>query len=178
MLGNNIDDTLTDLDYSGLYKMAEWHDKQATILRARAQTLQEYEYMQDKVTLRVEFLRNTPKIVMRYLKQGHSAERACELAAQHTGVELKTIATHWKRFIDDKERKSVRLRNSLILELHGLGLTNVNIAERLNMHPGSVSRILKAEKCKRIYNPNPERIALFSQKQNDNQSLHHIKNRA
>lgn len=161
MLGNKIDDTLTELDYATLYRIAEWHDKQACVLRSRAQSLQEKEHMSNQVAMRVEFLRNTPRTVLRYLKQGHSTERACQLAAEHTGISLVTIKSHWKQFLDDKNQKAVKQRNAIILEMHGLGLSNVGIADRLNLHHVTVSRILKKEKAKRVYNPNPERIALF-----------------
>lgn len=117
--------------------------------------------MHDQVNRRAEFLASTPKVVMRYLKQGHSAERALQLASEHTGVKIVTIRAHWKNFLNDKSKKAVRARNALALELHGLGLSNVNIADRLNLHPVTVSRILSAEKTKRLYVPNSERVALF-----------------
>ncbi|MCB1557235.1 MAG: hypothetical protein KDJ15_07990 [Alphaproteobacteria bacterium] len=175
MLGNKIDDTLVDMDFKSLYRMAEWHEKQSSILRARAQSLQEYQHMENQVAMRVDFLHQTPKTVIRYLKQGHTAERACQLAADHTGVPLRTINAHWKNFLSDKDRKATKQRNALILELHGLGLTNVNIADRLNLHAVTVSRILKKEKSKRIYNPNQERIALFLHRETKGDEL--IENR-
>ena len=165
-MSNQLDSTLVDIDFKSLYHMAEWHEKQATIFRTRAHQLQRDEHRENTVALRVEFLRNTPKTVMRYLKQGHSAERACQLAADHTNVPLLTIISHWERFLSDKSRKSIKQRDYLIFEMHGLGLKNVNIADRLNLHEVTVCRILKKEKEKRLVkNPNPERIAFFAQRE-------------
>lgn len=161
MLGNNIDETLIGLDYKALYMVAENFDKQATILRARAQKLQEREYMSDQVSKRVEYLSKIYKTVQRYNKQLHSAERACELTAEYTGVPLKTVKSRWNNFLNDKSHKVTKEKYAHALELHGLGASNVFIGFCLNWHPVHVSRVLKQEKAKRIYNPNPERIASF-----------------
>lgn len=61
MPGANIDDTLTDLSYEGLYRIAEFFEKQATIARARAYDLKHYQNQQIKVEAKVEFLKSTPK---------------------------------------------------------------------------------------------------------------------
>lgn len=162
MLGNKIDETLTDLDYNTLYTMAEWHDKQSTILRARAQTLAERKHMHDEVSRRAEYIFNSPKIVMKYLRQGHSADIAIFKAAEHSGLPEKTIRANWLRFLDDKKREAVKERNMLAFEMHGLGISNVEIAARLDLHPVTVSRILKNERKKRLVkNPNPNKIKFF-----------------
>jgi len=162
MLGNNIDDTLTNLDHNTLYTMAEWHDKQSTILRARAQTLLMRKVQGDHVSQRVNFIKNTPRTVIKYLRAGHDIEIAIKRAADHTGLDEKTIAKNWKLFVDNKTKENLIARNKLAFEMHGLGISNVQIAKRLNLHPVTVSRVLKKEREKRLVkNPNPERIAFF-----------------
>jgi len=162
MLGNNIDETLTDLDHNTLYTMAEWHDKQSTILRARAHVLAERKHGCDQVSERVRFIQNTPRTVMKYLRAGHDINVAIKRAADHTGLSENTIANNWHKYIDSKRKEHVRERNKLAFEMHGLGVSNVKIAERLNLHPVTVSRILKKERSKRLVkNPNPHKIAFF-----------------
>ena len=162
MLGNHIDDTLTELDHNTLYTMAEWHDKQSTILRARAHALAERQHGRDQVSERVKFIQNSPRTVMKYLRAGHDINNALKRAADHTGLPEKTIANNWFKYIDSKRKEHVRERNKLAFEMHGLGIPNVAIADRLNLHPVTVSRILKKEREKRLVkNPNPHKIAFF-----------------
>lgn len=163
-LGNQIDNTLASIDYKSLFAMADFHDKQSTIIRARAQKLAEREYRDDAVKMRVEFIRKLPTTVMRYIKRGHSADHACKLTADHTGVRLQTVLYRWDDFLNDKQQKVVKQRNALALELHSLGFTNVNIADRLNLHAVTVSRILKKQKELRYHRRNPDRIKLFSER--------------
>lgn len=161
MLGKHLDDTLTDMDFKALYMLAEYHDKQATIIRARAHDLQCRQDIERRSAMRVDFLKSTPKVVARYLKQGHDIDRAIALAADHTSLPESTVRSWWDQFLDDKQRKAVRQRNNLAYDLAALGLTNVKIAERLGLHPVSVCRIVKKERLKRIYNPNTDRLQLY-----------------
>lgn len=170
-LGNKIDSTLVNIDYKALFSMAEWHEKQSTIIRARAQKLVERAHMEKAAELRHDFLKKLPSVVMRYIKQGHTADHACKLTAEYTGVQLITVMHRWKSFLDDKQQAAVKKRNALALELHSLGFSNVNIADRLNLHPVTVSRILKTEKEKRYYRKNPDRIKLFSERDFKNVSF-------
>jgi len=161
MLGDKIDDTLTDLGFEALYRLAEFHEKQATIVRARAYKLQGYQHMENEVARQVEFYKNSHKIVARYIKQGHDIDRAIERAADHAGIKAATVRNWWRKFLDDKSNKAVRQRNALAWEMHCLGVSNVAIADRLNLHPVTVSRILTKERNRRIYHHNPEGLQLF-----------------
>lgn len=161
MLGIKLDETLTGMDANGLYLLAEFLDKQATICRARAYDLQSYQEMDRRAERMVEFLKDSPKVVMRYLKQGHDIDRAIALAAEHTGIEAVTVKSWWKTFLRDKNRDNVRKRNTLIYDLARIGLTNVAIADRLGLHEVTVCRIIGKEKKNRLYNANPEKIRLY-----------------
>lgn len=147
----DIDSTLLPLDADALYRLAEWHDKNATVIRARAHSLVEYYDMREKVDRKIEFLKALPKTTMKYLRQGHPLDKALELTAQHSDVPLATVKTHWKDFTDLREGDSMAHRNRLIMDLAALGLKNAQIGERVGLHPISVSRIISKEKRTRLY---------------------------
>lgn len=172
MIGDKIDDTLTDLDFTALYRLAEYHEKQATIARARAFSLQRYRDQEIKVAQDIEFYKSSPKIVMRYLKQGHDIDRSIALTADHTSIKEITVRSWWNRFLDDKSKKAVRQRNALAYEMSALGISNVAIAERLNLHEVTVSRILKKERQKRIYHHNPGKMQLFPATRAEKENCH------
>ena len=160
-MSNQIDETLTMVCWQDLYRMADFHDKQAVIIRSRAQKLQQRAHSGQMVDQQIKFLKNTPKTVMRYLKLGHCIDRALQLTADHTDTPKVTIKAHWKNFTDSKKQNDIKLRDNLIMEMHGLGLSNVAISNRIDLHPVSVSRILSKKKKQRLYNPNPDKIELF-----------------
>lgn len=161
MLGQNLDDTLVDVNYDALYRMAEFFDKQATICRARAYDIQHFQDQEKRAADQIEFYKSTYRIVARYLRQGHDIDRAIVLTAEHTSVPAVTVRSWWDKFLADKQKKAVQQRNALAYEMAVLGVSNVSIAQRLNLHPVTVSKILKRERKKRIYNHNQERLALY-----------------
>lgn len=160
-MSNNIDETLTDLDFKSLYHYAEWHDKQATILRTRAQKLQERQNMRYEAKLRQEFLQGIYKVVLRYLNQGKSLEEAQICTSQYTQTPLNTVQIRWNDFISDNSAKNTKEKHKAIYRLHTIGLRNVVIAKRFGIHSGSVCRILKEQKRKRLSEPNKNRLGFF-----------------
>ena len=161
-MAQDFDIELTQLDYKSLYALADWHERQALKLKSRAQKLQSREHESQVLDQRLEYIQRSYKAVMRFLKQGNSLQESLSLAANNSDLPLRTVQKIWGDFITSKQANAIKERNTLIYELHGLGLTNVIIAERLNLHAVSISRILKKEKQKRIYNPDPKKISRFS----------------
>lgn len=98
MIGNQIDDTLTGLDFSALYRIADYHEKQATIIRARACTLQDRAQSESEVAHRIQFYKDSYKIVARHLRRGYALEDAIRLTAEHTGMDQNTVRNWWNKF--------------------------------------------------------------------------------
>ncbi len=145
-----IDVELTGLDHKALFDIANWHDKQATILRERAHLLAARANQQNDIDRRLKFLDRLPDTVMRYLRQGCSLIEAMDKAAEHSKVPLATVQTRWQAFIVTKDKKSISRRNKLIMDLAALDLTNAQIGARVDLHPVSVSRIIGQEKRRLI----------------------------
>lgn len=161
MSGEKIDETLADLNHEALYRLAEYHDKQATLCRARAYKLQHRAAQSVKIDAQLEFYKTLPRTVARYLKQGHDIDRAIALAAAHTDTPEATVKSWWKKFITNREKTAVQQRNALAYEMSCLGVSNVAIGQRLGLHEVTVSRVLKAERKKRLVQHNQERLALY-----------------
>lgn len=160
-MAGEIDENLASLNSEALYRLAEWHDKQATICRAQAHRHQIRRDQAAKIQGHEDYLAASPKVVARYLKQGHDIDRAKALAAEHSGIPLVTISARWDKFAASREKKAVQQRNALAYEMHCLGVSNVSIASRLNLHPVTVSKVIAAERKKRLYQHNAERLALY-----------------
>lgn len=158
---NIIDSALVDLDWRSLYRLAEFHDKQAIVFRSRANKLQQRENIKERSRLKVEFLHSLPKYVLKYLKQGHTIDIAIDLTTKTTDVPEVTVRSHWKNFVRSKSQETMILRNSTMLDMHFLGFTNVEISKRLDLHPVTVSRVLKKMKKRRIYHPNKDKNRRF-----------------
>ncbi len=119
-------------------------------LRARAHRLEQRDTDDRHIDRRLQFLEKLPQTVCKYLRQGHSAVQACELTSTHTEVALATVQAHWRRFLTEKSEVSMAQRNRLIMDLAALGLTNALIGDRVGLHANSVSRIISAEKKRRL----------------------------
>lgn len=121
-------------------------ERQAEIIIAHARKRQAKIDSQNAIEHRVKFLKDTPKTVIRMLRRGHSLEEALKETSKICDVPIVTISKHWDNFLKEKNQKSVAERNKLLKDLHALGLSNVTIAKRLDLHPVSVSRILSKNK--------------------------------
>lgn len=145
-----IDDELNDLDHKALFNIANWHDKQATILRERAYLLAARANQQNDIDRRLKFLDRLPDTIIKYLRQGCTLAEALQKSADHAGTPLATAQARWTAFIDMKDKKSLAKRNHAIMDLAALDLTNAQIGDRFGLHPVSVSRIISHEKRRLI----------------------------
>ena len=133
---------LKRLDHLSLKDMAEYFEHQADYCRHQAVKSARSEV--ETVAAGASYLVTAPRIVSRYLRKGESLEYALERTAKSLSVPFETIERTWKRFLCDKSLYELRRRNTLILELACLGLTNADIGRKVNLHPNSVSRIISS----------------------------------
>jgi len=145
----SIDETLVDLDFNSLFRLAEWHEKQATVARARAHRLEQRKATDMHIDREIKYLQTLPQYVMKYLRQGHDLDGAIKLAADHTDCPPLTVRARWKKFISIKNSADMAQRNRLIKDLAEFGLTNEQIGKRVALHKNSVSRLLSKTNVKR-----------------------------
>jgi len=79
---------------------------------------------------------------MHFLRQGHSLSDALEKTATSLNVPFGSVERSWQRFLHDKSLYELRRRNTLIIELAALGLTNADIGKKVGLHCNTVSRII------------------------------------
>lgn len=150
-----VDESLLDLGHKDLYRLAEWHEKQAMVLRSRAHRLEERAEDNIRIDRRLRFFQQLPRAVQTYLRHGHALHDALGLVARDNGVPVATVDNYWRKFISGKSKRDMGERNTLMLDLAALGLTNPQIGERVGLHEKSVSRILSRIRRERLWTPPP-----------------------
>lgn len=133
-------DKLRYLDEMTLQDMAEFFERHADICREQA--AQNAASEAEMIAAGINYLLAAPRIVRRYLRQGYCLEKAAEKTAIQENLPLPSVMSSWRRFCHDKSRYELARRNTLIIELAALGLSNADIGKRVNLHPNSVSRII------------------------------------
>lgn len=143
-----VDPALLGLDPPALFRIAEYMERQAEIILALARKKQLKIDQGTEIDRQIKYLKETPSIVIRILRRGCSLEEAIAETSKISDAPIVTIEKHWENFLHTNNKNTVAQRNKLIRDLHSLGLTNVAIAQRLDLHPVSVSRILSSAKKK------------------------------
>lgn len=141
--------------------MAELFEKQASLLREQALKIQAKQKSADESQALIDYLKQTPHTVIKQLKKGLSLKEAIVESAKLSNCPTETIDHYWKRFCRSKQDNDIKSRNNIIFILAAMGLSNNEISNRVNMHPGSISRLLGQEKRARI--PLARRLEIFSQ---------------
>lgn len=141
-----VDPALLDLDPLALFRIAEYMERQAAIILALARKKQLKIDQGTEIDRQIKYLKETPNTVIKILRRGCSLEEAIAETSKISNAPIVTIEKHWEKFLHAKNKDTVIKRNKLIKDLHSLGLTNVAIAKRLDLHPVSVSRILSSAK--------------------------------
>lgn len=140
-----FNDKLRWLDYSTLNDLANFFEAHAESCREKA-ALQVFDDGERNAAA-IDCLIISPRIVMRFLRQGCTLSEAQEKTAEDIAAPLELIERSWKRFCYDKSLYELKRRNRLVLELAALGFTNADIGKKVNLHSNSVSRIIsKARK--------------------------------
>jgi DNA-binding NarL/FixJ family response regulator len=132
--------TLSSVDDMSLHEFADYLEQQADFIRNMA--VQNSLTREDKNAAGMRFIQQSPRIVSRYLLQGHSLEEAIEKTATKTGAPVTAIENAWRRFSDSKNEHAMRQRNRLLIELASAGMSNAEIGHRLNLHYSSVARLI------------------------------------
>ncbi|MCK5385145.1 MAG: hypothetical protein KAJ29_06160 [Alphaproteobacteria bacterium] len=131
---------LKRLDHLSLNDLADYFEEQADRCRQEAVSCAHSESEQQATG--INYLLKAPRIVMRFLRQGHSLSEALENTAASIKVPLGSIERSWQRFLQDKSLYEMKRRNTLIIELAALGFTNADIGKKVGLHSNSVSRII------------------------------------
>ncbi len=138
-----LPETFHRLCWRDLRAVADYHDAMARELRRRADRLQKIDAMQADCAAQVDQLADSYKTVLAYIAKGYnSADSAIAAAARDLGLPEHTVAGWWRVFIQNRDRRHREERNSAILKLVQLGMTNEDIAQRFGVHENTVSRAI------------------------------------
>ena len=135
-----LEDKLRYIDHITLSDIAEYFEGQAEIMRHKA--AQNAAGDAERIAAGINYLLSAPRLVRRSLRKGYNLEQALEIAAKEMQAPISSVKASWGRFCADKSIYELNRRNTLIIELAGLGLTNAQIGKRVNLHANSVSRII------------------------------------
>lgn len=110
--------------------------------RARAATLDHWADTQAHAKQRLDAAYSSPEVFRQYLAQGLAYEQALDATAAATGLPVETIEYHWRRQNRPDPKAEAEARAIEVLRLAAKGWSNAAIAEKLSLHPNSVSRII------------------------------------
>lgn len=131
---------LQRLDHMSLNDMADFFEEQAD--RFRQEAIGASRTDSERQAAGINYLLKAPRIVMRFLRQGCSLSEALERASASINVPYESVERSWQRFLHDKSLHELKRRNTLIIELAALGLTNSDIGKKVGLHCNSISRII------------------------------------
>ncbi len=140
------DPALNELDYPALFSLAEYHTRQSEIILSLARKKQAKEDEKIETENRANELQESYKIVMRCLRRGMKLDEAIEETSKIIHAPKHTIEIRWNDFISDTTVKNNRKKHVLIRDLSAIGISNVQIAHKLGLHPVTISRILSKER--------------------------------
>ena len=167
-----IDENLAEVDYRALYQFAEWHEKQAMIMRARAEKLHVRDRQEDEIKARVNFLKKLPELVIKHINKGHDVDKAIKSVSEVTETPFHTVEIRWREFLRDSSHEASRIRNTSMYHMHCIGVKNTIIADIFCVHPVTVSRNLKTEKEKRAIKPPSPHVRVLHNKRASFAPLH------
>ncbi|MBF0307691.1 MAG: hypothetical protein HQL41_18875 [Alphaproteobacteria bacterium] len=131
-----------ELSSDALRALAASLERQAAECRARADLLDARNRATTAHRDRAADLAQLPPLVAQHLATGTPFAAAVQLIAQASGAPADQIEALYKRWLFDRRTSAAKAREDLVLGLARQGMSNVAIAKRLEIAPGSVSRIL------------------------------------
>lgn len=132
-----------ELSWQSLEHIAKWHERMAQAARARAKTARENAEREEAARQRVEYMADSYKTVLEYLSKGYnSTESAIAAAARDLELPEFTVLGWWKNWVKRRDAAARAERDRVIVDLVKLGVTNQNIAARLDIHPNTVTRAI------------------------------------
>lgn len=145
----HLDNNFHCLDFKQLHAVANYHEKIAAMMRYKAEQIKEKRLNSAIGDVRLKFFNeNLPGLIARQLRSGMSLNEALQEAAFSSGCPVATAKKYWLKSMRDKSKSAVKARNRLIMDMHLIGITNASIADRVDMHPVSVSRLINQIKKK------------------------------
>lgn len=134
-----------DLPAAALRCLADDLEALARRYRARAATLDDWQASAHRVESRRQTIRATPKVLRHFLDAGMTDQEALATAAQATGIPAESIAYHARREAREAAQAATKARAMAVMRLAAQGHSNKAISQRLSLHPGSVSRIIRKQ---------------------------------
>ena len=122
--------------------MAEHLEKIARAYRLKAAELETWSQLSSQPHTPPDIASTVPAAIQRHLDAGLTLRVAFDLAALETEACMTAIRLYWKHH----RRKEIAQENAdrarAVMQLAQKGLTNTQIGQRMNLHPGSVSRLI------------------------------------
>jgi DNA-binding NarL/FixJ family response regulator len=92
---------------------------------------------------KLKALRDSPKLVSRAMASGHDLDKSVAIVAASLSALPDAIRHHWRLHERQKAARERQDRNQTIMALASRGWSNAQIAQRVKLHPHSVSRVLQ-----------------------------------
>lgn len=151
MQGIEIPSEFINIPWESLERIANWHEKMAKICRARSQKMQKIELSEKICQERVDYMADSYKLVLHYLSRGYnSTESAISAAARDLDLTEDCVLGWWKNWKKNSDQATRTERNRVVVDLVRLGITNKDIAKRLEIHPNTVTRAINEHLFKTI----------------------------
>jgi DNA-binding NarL/FixJ family response regulator len=144
-----------DLSAPRFREIAAHYERLARACRARVAELDQWAANQANARCAVATAHNGHQILARYLCQGHPYEQALQAAVAATGIPAETIEYHWRRQNRADLAREAQERALNAVRLAAEGHSNRAIAEKLGIHPKSVTRITSKNLRKTTHSSGP-----------------------
>jgi len=139
------DPILTRCDADTLRAIANFLEGQAQVYRARADLLDGQHRERDEASTLIKRAFSTPDLVEAHMTAGMTLHAAVHAAAAESGFPTTTIEWHWRRRQREQQIQTRAAKHQQVIQLARDGLDNTTIAERVGLHPVSVSRIISQQ---------------------------------
>lgn len=140
----DLDSSLLELPPSALRTLCGFLQRLIAALSARAALLEEQERRRRQVERLVN--EHLPGLGLRALERARETgdvPAAIAAIACEAGVPLATVEAHYRLQMRDQLAAELHERNVMIMRMAGRGWSNAAIAKRLELHPSTVSRIVR-----------------------------------
>ncbi len=137
-----------NLPSSVLNDFADLLESLAMTYRSAARAARDTEAQMAYSQRLTQIIRLSPTLVETLLAHGHELADAQAIVARNTNLSLECIQGNWRYHLRAKRWRANEERAAEVQRLAETGRRNSEIAQRLNIHPASVSRILTRQRRK------------------------------
>lgn len=122
-----------------------------TAERARYELARENarELLRSNTKDRIKALERIPEYVAVKIADGMDADAAIREVAEALDTMEETVRSRWRRACREQAASARELRNGRIWQLAAAGCSNDEIGKAVELHPVTISRIIKAMKKRR-----------------------------